>query len=184
METFYLASYKNDIHPVAISNMKELVKEYMEVHRGLKPNEYKIDEGKFILGELQLEYPYAIIEQYEDWYLPSIDIEMILLNKDKIEDIVQDTVEYLKTILIFTQDIKKIPESDRNTIIKAMQIINSFKDKKKIWNKMVDNYKLSDLIFLDMETYWKKRSIYMDMRETRKRWDFMIEEKGDDKEEE
>ena len=65
-----------------------------------------------------------------------------------------------------------------------MCIINEFRNKRKIWDKIVDNFKLSDLLFTDMETYWNSRCMYIDMKETRQKWDFMIENKGGDKNEE
>lgn len=183
-ETFYFAKYRDMSIPIAISNVKDLVKEYMEVHRNVKPKDYIINDGNFKPAEIQSEFPYALIEQYEDWYIPAIDIEIITVNKNKIEDIIDNTISGLKTIILSTQDIKKIPDSDRNTLIKSMQIINNFKNKKKVWNKIVDNYKLSELLFMDMDSYWSTRCIYIEMKETRQRWDFMIEDKGGDVNEE
>lgn len=182
-ETFYFAKYRDISTPIAISNIKELVKEYMEVHRNVKSKDYTIDSGNFTINEIQSEFPYALIEPYEDWYIPSIDIEIITINKNKLEEIVNDTISGLKTIILLTQDIKKISDNDRNILINSMQIINNFKNKKKIWNKIVDNYKLSELLFMDMDTYWSTRSMYIDMKETRQRWDFMIENKGGDENE-
>ena len=61
-----------------------------------------------------------------------------------------------------------------------MQIINSYTNKKKIWNKIVESFKLSDLLYLDIDEYLTKREMFIEMRETRKRWGFLIEKKGDD----
>ena len=183
-ETYYFANYKEYHTPVAISNVRDLVKEYMETHRSVSPKDYTITEGDFALGEIQLDFPYSLIEEYENWYIPSVDIEMIELNKDKVENIINDTVEGIKTILIFTQDIKKVSQKDRDILTRSMCIINEFRNKRKIWDKIVDNFKLSDLLFTDMETYWNSRCMYIDMKETRQKWDFMIENKGGDKNEE
>lgn len=179
-ETFYFGNYQNISTPIAVSNVKDLVKEYMEVHRGLNPNEYTLSEGYFKLSEVQLEYPYSLIEPYEEWYIPVVDAEMIEVNKNNIEETVNNTISGLKLLAILVQDIKKIPESDRAAIINAMRIINSFKNKRKIWNKIIDNFKLSELLFMDMDAYWSSRCMYIDMKETRQRWDFMIENKGGD----
>ena len=182
-ETYYFATYKDNSTPVAISNVKGLVKEYMETHRYVDPKDYTITEKRSTPGEIQLDYPYAIVEEYENWYIPSVDIEMIEVNKHKIEDIVEDTIQNLKLIYLFTDGIKQT-EKGRTQIIRMMQTLYDFKKKKKVWNKIVDNYTLSDLLFLDRENYWNSRCMYIDMKETRQRWDFMIENKGGDKMEE
>lgn len=179
-ETYYLAYYKKKSEPIAISTSRELVKEYMEIHRMVKQRDYEISSTDLRSSEVFSLYPNSLIEQYETWYLPSIDIEMINVNKVELDESVNHTIEGLKDIVLLIQDIKKIPTSDKEIILKSMHIINGFRQKKKIWNKIVDNYKLSDLIFMDMDTYLSKRFMYIELKESRQRWGFLIEQKGGD----
>lgn len=179
----YIAYHKDNIHPVAISTMRELVQEYMEVHRSVDPKDYRIEQLISSIDEMTLEHPHAIIEEYEDWYIPSIDIEMIEVHKNKVEDLFTDTIHNLKLIYLFTDGIKKI-EKEREKIPPVMSMLNNFRDTKKVWAKIADNYKLSELLYMDFDTYWKTRTIYIEMKETRQRWDFMIPIKGGDEKEE
>lgn len=179
----YIGYYKDNIQPVAISPIQELIREYMEAHRSVNPRDYRIERLISTIEEMTLEHPYAIIEEYEDWYIPSIDAEMIEVHKEKVEDLFEDTIHNLKLIYLYTDGIKKI-EKERGKILPVMSMLNNFKDSKKVWTKIKDNYKLSELLYMDFETYWKTRTIYIEMKETRQRWDFMIPSKGGDKEEE
>lgn len=178
-ETYYFAYYKNITEPIAISTNLELVKEYMEVHRMVRQKSYNVTQFSLSLPDVMSSYSNSLIENYENWYLPAVDIEMIKMNSISLEESINKTIEGLKDILVLVKDIKKIPESDKNIILKSMQIINDFRYKKKIWNKLVDSYKLSDLIFMDMDTYWGKRRMFIDFKESRQRWGFLIEQKGD-----
>ena len=173
-QPFYFAYYKKWSEPIAISNNLNLVKEYMENHRHVKPRYYNIEELSYTPGELMLEYPDFIIENYEDWYIPSVDAEMIELNKIDLCDLFSNTLDGMKQILLTIQHIKKIPDNDKKTILTSMQIINSYTNKKKIWNKIVESFKLSDLLYLDIDEYLTKREMFIEMRETRKRWCFLI----------
>lgn len=178
-ETYYFAYYKNITEPIAISTNLELVKEYMEVHRMVRQKSYNVTQFSLSLPDVMSSYSNSLIENYENWYLPAVDIEMIKMNSISLEESINKTIEGLKDILVLVKDIKKIPESDKNIILKSMQIINDFRYKKKIWNKLVDSYKLSDLIFMDMDTYWGKRRMFINFKESRQRWGFLIEQKGD-----
>lgn len=176
IQDYYFAYYRNIITPIAISPLRELVVEYMESHRFVKPGKYIIRKERFRQGEILLDYQDSLIENYENWYLPMIDIEMIKLCQRDLERDIDEIVEGLKAVLLVTQAVKKIPVSDKDTILRAMQIINGFKKKKKIWNKMVDEYKLTDLIFMKMDEYWNRRIIYKERKEARERWMYAIEE--------
>lgn len=179
-QPFYFAYYKKYNQPIAISNNLNLVKEYMEIHRHVKPRCYRIEELSYTPGEIMIDYADSIIENYEDWYIPSVDVEMIKLNQTDLCDLFSHTLNGMKQILLTIQDIKKIPDSDKKTILEAMQIMSGYTTKKKIWNKIIDSFKLSDLLYIDIDEYLYKRQLYIDMRETKTRWGFLIEKKGGD----
>lgn len=175
-QTFYLGYHHRIITPIAISTNRDLVEEYMDRHRNLSHKQYFIQEFEYTVGEIMLDYADSLIEKYEDWFIPNVDIEMISVTKRDLEKDVNDTLEGMKTILLLMQNIKKIPIDDKKTVLRSIEVIADLKEKKKIWNKMVDEYKLTDLIFMDFEEYWSKRVIYINMREARERWEFGLED--------
>ena len=180
-QTYYFAYYKaNRTRPIAVSEIKELVKEYMQTHRYVEPENYEIEELSFTIGEILLDYQNEYITHYENWYLPAIDIEMIQLRDTDLDRKINETMQGLKEIILLMDGIKKISSSDKDILVKAMHIILQARQKKKIWNKMIDNYKLSDLIFMDIDDYIRNKEMYINMKDARARWDFMIPKKGDD----
>lgn len=178
LQTFYFAYYKKSINPVAISNSKELVKIYMETHRNTK--EYEINDIKMYPKDISNNYFDSIIAQYENWYIPNIDIEIIQSGRRNLEREVNEVLEHLKSIILLIRDIKKVSKEEKEILLKAFQIVSQLKTRKKVWEKMIDNYKLSDLLFMKIDDYLRMKEVYIHMREERRKLDYLLPQEGDD----
>lgn len=177
LQSFYFSFYEKSIQPIAVSNSKELVKIYMETHRYTK--NYEIKEVKLYQKDVLTEYNDSFISQYENWYIPNIDIEIIKSGRRNLEREVNDVLEHLKSIILLVKDIKKVSNEEKEILIKAFQVVSQLKTRKKVWEKMIDNYKLSDLLFMEIDEYLRMKEVYIQMRAERRKLDYLLPEEGD-----
>ena len=102
----YKGIYKNKV--MSIAKSKEIVKNYMEEHRGLSKSEYQLEEDIMTDIELLIENEDYVISEFHGYYIPYIDQLIIESNELEIKYLIENTINSLKQILLLSENVKKI----------------------------------------------------------------------------
>lgn len=165
----YMGYYRGFYKPIAISNEKKLVKEYLESHRSISPKDYKIKKVIESKEKILLDYGDQMIEEYEGHYLPSIDIEMIQKEDVNIKDEIDHIIEGLKNILLYSQDSKKVNKDEKIKLLDTLMILSSFKSRKKLLSQLEYNRRISNsILYMKIEEYLSHLQYYQLMKESEK----------------
>ena len=165
--------YKNKL--IAISSNKEIVKSYLESHRGLTKNQYYIESEYYTESELLLKYGDHIISEFEGYYIPEIDQEAIQMNSTDIGIEIISCFNALKHITLLSSEIKKFNKSDLATLLDALKILNTMQKKNKMLTKLeIKNMSLDTLLFCDIDEYFSKISSYKNTREMNQRYKYAL----------
>lgn len=172
----YLGYYKKYPNPLCIHPDKNLVKEYLSSHRFLSSEEYEIEKIKTTEGNLFLQYEDLYLIQYEDYYIPNIDIEMIGSRSNNMEEDLTSLLSQLKEIIFLSQDIKKIKDNEIFQLIEAYRTLTSFRNSNKIMRKLEKNRIITlSILFLEIDPYLQELRRYQDMKESKHLYRYQME---------
>lgn len=164
--TVYIGYYIKNHRMICVSTNKKLISNYMENHRGLSSKEYFIDKEELDDTEILLKYDDYVISDYNGYYIPNIDQCIISMDSNSLLDEIRITINHVKNIALLSSNIKKIPDSDVNTLLNTIKVLNSFTKKPKILNKLNNEYCLThSVLFCDMEQYISEIIRYKELRE-------------------
>lgn len=172
----YLGYYQKYSTPLCIHTDKELVKEYLSSHRFLIPEKYRIEKIKTTEGNLFLQYEELYLTQYENWYIPSIDIEILCSNSSNIEEEISNLLSQFKEIILASKDVKKVKDEEFSHLIESYRILSSFRNSNKILRKLEKNRIVtSSILFLEIEPYLQELRRYRDMKESKNLYRYQVE---------
>lgn len=174
LNVYYFGKYKGVIY--AVSEYKELVSIYMENHRYLSPNEYTIEEYVSMESDILFQYENEYIEEWGDWFIPCIDINIIESSQDNIRMLVDQTKDNLKEIIFLLYEdnpgISVKFEDEYESLVTAFKSLHKFSKKKK-YKEHLSKVDLihNSILYMPMDTYTYKRSMYLEMMTRKDVWD-------------
>lgn len=176
-KTFY-AGYVSgfSIKPIAVSNNKSLVREYMENHRFLKPKYYRIetlnnlsDHDVFVMFNDQL------LVEYEGYYLPSIDTVMIEFYKRSMRAEIYNTIKSLGTIDLLVKESKIVSDSERDDLYHAMKTLTKFMRTNEIMDEIEhEDLITNSIIFEDIQSYMKDLACFDEMMDMHRMYEYQL----------
>ena len=162
----YYYKSQNQKTLLGISKNKSIMKNYLENHRGLNPNEYVIESERTSEGDILVKYDDYLITEYGDYYIPNIDQTIIDLYSSSIDMEIVNTINQLKHIVILSTDIKKISIEESEILVNAIKVLTRFRKKPKILNKLNKQYSIThSLLYCDIKEYLNSVSSYKSMVE-------------------
>lgn len=171
----YIGYYKD--HIIAISKMKEVVKNYLENHRSLKKGMYSIKKDILSDTDLILKYDEYIISEFHGYYIPKIDQDIITLYSRSIEAELSNTIESLKHLTILCSNVKKISQEEVSSMVASLKCLNRIQKNDKLLYKLnkQENYNCS-FLFTNIEDYLSEIRRYKDEIEMNRRFNFVMTE--------
>ena len=162
--------------PIAVSDNKELLKEYMEKHRFLKQGEYQIERvDNLSEHDVFVMYHDQILTEYEGYYLPSIDTTVIDFYRRSIQTEIYNTIKSLGKVDLLVKEINLVSSEERDTLYQAMRTLTKFIHNKDILEKIEhEDIITNSIIFQDMETYLKTLSEFNEMMEMHMRYEYQL----------
>lgn len=151
---------------LGISKHKDIIKTYLEHHRGLNTNCYNIEKAYISDADLLLKYSDFIISKFHGYYIPDIDQMIIECYSKQIEEDINNTIDSLKRITLLSMDIKRIPRSETASLINTLNILTKYSDSPKILEKMrTKNIHTEPFLFCDIDEYLSMIRSFKDNRE-------------------
>lgn len=151
---------------LGISKYKDIIKTYLEHHRGLHNNQYKIEKTCISDSDLLLKYNDFIISKFHGYYIPEIDQVIISCYSKQIEIDINNTINSLKRITLLSMDVKKIPKSDTASMINTLNILTKYSDNPRIIDKMnIKNIHTEPFLFCEIDEYLSTIRSFKDNRE-------------------
>jgi hypothetical protein len=137
MNNYYVGYIKinNQTINLAVSNKEKKIKKYLKDVRGLKKDEYYIDELYMDEYSLQCNYEDYILEDWHGDLLPRRDIEFInkelYLRSAYIKDLIHELGSLYK-LLDLCDELDKEANCIDNAIKTISNVLNSKKKKRKL----------------------------------------------------
>ena len=161
----YIGYYteKRDI-VLAVSKKKEILLNYLENHRGLLKYQYKIEKTYLSDTDLIVKYENQTISEYNGYFIPSIDQNIIEIYSNSIDRELIATIDQLTHIAALSSKVKHISKGELYQIINTIKILKKFKDSSKIMNKMnkIDQINHS-ILYCNINEYLTEIRRYNDM---------------------
>lgn len=173
--TVWMAYIDNCNHPIAISNIKELVKGYMENNRFVKPSNYYLE--KHIIPEeiLFLNYDDYCISEFRGNYIPNIDITMIKCNERSIDSMLSNTILNLKDIAILSKDISDLNNYDKKTLIEAAKVLSKINKNDKMLSELQQaDFLTNSILYCNIKEYLTHVKIYKEWKENIRSMNYQI----------
>lgn len=158
----YIGYYKNKV--LAISKHKEILVNYLENHRRLNKSQYTVEKEYLSDSDIVLKYDDYVISEYNGYFIPNIDQNIIDLHSNSIDQELLSTIEQLKHITTLSSNIKKISEDDINQMINTIKILINIRKKPKLLNKLNKQYQINhSILYSDIDEYLKEIRMYKEM---------------------
>lgn len=160
---------------LAVSKEKDILKTYLEYHRGLPKDKYVIESEELTDIELLSKYENKVMVNWHNYFIPNIDAIIIDIYSKSIDVEITQVVSQLQKILLISKDIKKIPISDNDNIMKAMRTLNGFLRKPKIINKMAKLDAVNNsILFCDIQEYLQTVKSFEDIKDMNSKYNMMM----------
>jgi hypothetical protein len=161
--------------PLVISMDKELVKRYMEDHRSLRPKQYIIKEESMTENELFLQYNDQCIVEYEGYYIPNIDANIIDFHKMAIDNEIINTINGMRKITLLSQNIKGVSKEDVGILIEGMKILTKFIRNNKIFEGLCHEDLIENsILYCSLEDYMYELRLFDELQEQHKLWEYQL----------
>ena len=174
----YYMGYVNryNVKPIAVSDNKELLKEYMENHRYIKRGEYYIEKvNNLSEHDVFVMYHDQFLVEYEGYYLPSIDTTMIDFYKRSMQAEIYNTIKSLGKIDLLVKEIDLVSDDERDSLYQAMKTLTHFIRDKEIMEEIEHEDTITNsIIFEDINTYLKDLSCFNEMMDMHRRYEYQL----------
>ena len=161
----YIAYYNDK--PVAISQEKNLVVNYMEVHRSLLPDQYTLELESVSDIDLLTKYDEYIISEFHGSYIPNIDQEIIDVSTNSIDMELYNTIESLKHIIVLSTGVKQLSKSksEIQSMVSTLKVLNDIKSNGKLIRKLnKQEISSSSILYLNMKVYLAEVKRYQERK--------------------
>lgn len=163
----YIGYYKSQ--KIIIATQKKVIKNYLQLHRGLTKKEYEIEEEFLPEYEILGKYEDLVVQEYDGYYLPSIDSEIMELYENPIEKELSESANTLKKLILLTKEMKKVSKKDTMVLHASLQLINAYLQDPKILDELNEKDQMtSSILYSPMEIYLKEVSRYREIRDMQK----------------
>lgn len=162
--------------PIAVSDNKNLLKEYMENHRFIKPNHYEIEIINNLSDqEVFIMYNDQLLVEYNGYYLPSIDTMMIDFYKVSMKTELYNTIKSLSKISLFVKESKLVYDFEKDELYNALRILTKFMKTDKIMDEIEHEALITNsIIFEDVQSYMQDLACFNEMMEMHQRYEYQI----------
>jgi hypothetical protein len=162
----YIGYYTKINRIIAISKHKEILINYLENHRGLNQIQYEIKKEYLTDTDLLIKYDNYIISDYNGYFIPNIDQNIIEFHTNSIDKELVCTIEQLKHIISLSMNVKKVNKDEIDQMIKTVKILIKFKNSNKILSKLNKQYQIShSILYCNIDEYLLEVRRYNDMIE-------------------
>lgn len=155
---------------LGVSKKKMVIKNYLENHRGLNPVEYTIERECLTDNELLIKYSDYIISEYLGYYIPEIDQSIIEIYSNDISNLIDTTVNNLKSIYLLADNVNKINFNKKDILLSALKILISFKSRSVLRKLEKQSYKTSPILFCEINEYLQYVRNYQEQRDINSRF--------------
>lgn len=162
--TLYVGFYKST--PLAADENKDLVKNYLEFHRGLKPKEYYIEKIKSDSLNVDISvYENILLQKYRGYYLTQMDIRIIDDEFINLLDNFNTTINTMMTLGVLSKLTKSL-EDNAEIFVKAVETVKDYQESDSTIRKLEKKFLFTHPVFhSEINQYLQIREIYVAMYE-------------------
>lgn len=163
----YIGYYANkkDIL-LAVSKTKEILINYLENHRGLKKYQYRIEKDYLSDTDLVLKYDYYTISEYNGYFIPNIDQNIIEYQSNSIDQEINNTIIQLTHIALLSSNVKQIQKNEISQMVNVIKLLKKFRKTPKILNKLNKQHQIThSILYCEIDEYLTEVRRYTEMIE-------------------
>ena len=165
---YFRSNYNKKI--LGVSKKKSVIKNYLENHRGLTPNQYLIVREEMNDIDLLAKYSDYIISSFMGYYIPEIDQCIIEIYSEDVNILIDNTIENLKRIYLLSENVKKVPEVESRMLLNTIKVLLHLKSFRIIKKLKKQSTKSSPILFCNINEYLDYVRSYQDQREMNSRY--------------
>ena len=162
--TLYVGFYKST--PLAADENKDLVKNYLEFHRGLKSREYYIEkiESDSVNVDISV-YENILLRKYRGYYLTQMDIRILDQEFDSLLGDFNTTINTMMTLGVLSKLTKSL-EDNAEIFVKAVEVMKDYQESDSTIRKLEKKFLFAHPVFhSEINKYLQIREIYVAMYE-------------------
>lgn len=166
-DIFYIGYYEDQ--PYAVAQEKKLIKNYMENHRMLDPEDYLIMEEEMDNYDL-CEYRDLVIYEAYGFYLPDRDISIASISMQQMDVELEHAFFSLKNLSNLIGQLKN-QEDARDKLIAAANAISKIAENEKNISKL-NKYSFAEapVVYCTMKDYHRILIDYEEKQERFNAW--------------
>lgn len=149
---------------ICISLDKKIISTYMKYIRRLEKHQYSIDKESIIESDYYSKYEDYIIDEFHGYYLPNIDINIIIRDSMNIDQLLKLTSNNIKELVSLLNYTKNVKEDELITLLNSLKIIEKYKHGK--YNKKISKvyWKAHPIFFCDINSYLNMVDEYLNYK--------------------